>query len=507
MTGVNVARLHARMPACMSLREKNVGVGLPVLFALGCLLAPARASAAWTKLSSGDSSVYLNAVSAPDRSHVFVVGDDINTSGSFPSLSPRVYASADGGQTFSDISGVLSRMSGLSSATALVFLDDQTGWVTVGNSIFKTVNGGSSWTTGVSLGFATGAISALDAMHLVAAGANGSISTSSNGGSSWTPASVPTTSDSMQSLFWLDSQHGWATGETTDDNGLVTTSDVFITADGGMTWSQAWSSMALGFGPIFLLPDGKTGWLAAFEQTDASSSQPDPNQATAHLLTTTDGGQSFQDISLPTSVGQITLLGMRNPIVTSRLWAESWADAMHGHLVGGAYMGSSSSSMSGGMTTTSQTTTYWKIIDYTTDNGGQTWVDTQLGSLTGSLTSPPPSDGTFSAAAFVDPYDGWIVGAADTVWGYEATCKGSTDCDPGYQCETGHCIAPSSAGDGGSGGRAGDAGPTYEYGADAATARSGCNCGSPGVTPALSLLLVFTSGRRRGHGVRPGGRR
>jgi hypothetical protein len=158
------------------------------------------------------------------------------------------------------------------------------------------------------------------------------------------------------------------------------------------------------------------------------------------------------------------------------------------------------------MVTTTQVTDSFKLIDYQTGDG-RTWSYNQLGTVQGSLTSLPPSDGTISDGIFTDFGHGWLSAYnADGVWVYGAPCNSTTDCPVGYQCVNGQCVANRASGsfnsDGGtSGGEAGASdGGSFTIPGDDKDARAACKCDTFSTAASIPLLLAMLlarSGRRR----------
>ncbi len=222
---------------------------------------------------------------------------------------------ADGGATWTDqyISTARDAEQAPDSLTerTLWFLDATRGWYVYGDSIYRTTNGGATWTlstmnrqvqsiarfvdgsTGLGVGPSTGGSPALlrttdggvnwsqvsllpagsdalwasaDGTRLVAAGQNGQISRSANGGASWTPVASPTSSN-LHHVQFSTNQQGFAAG----DNGVA-----LRTMDGGATWT--------------LLPSGTTANISAL-------AVPPTGQAWiygAGLRRSMDGGASWQ---------------------------------------------------------------------------------------------------------------------------------------------------------------------------------------------------------------------
>jgi photosystem II stability/assembly factor-like uncharacterized protein len=77
------------------------------------------------------------------------------------------------------------------------------------------------------------------------------------------------TDSTLSSVFFVDSQHGWAVG----DNGTIVR-----TADGGQNWTRQGSPVALFHRDVFFVTQSK-GWVAS-EKT--------------HILYTEDGGETWE---------------------------------------------------------------------------------------------------------------------------------------------------------------------------------------------------------------------
>lgn len=397
--------------------------------ALLALLAPLAAHAELTRLSAG-GAVYLNHVSAPEYRTLAATGFEL-VSGTIPRLRSKVFTSADGGRTLTDVSGPIDDTVSFDSPGAVFFLDAQTGWVAVGKRVLRTTNAGSTW-TGVDVGFVASALHFSDASHGLAAGEGGQVKRTADGGASWAAAATGVTVE-LQQLAFVDAQRGWAAGfaksdETQDVSGAV----LLRTSDGGATWART-DLGAYGVTAIQLLCDGATGFVAAY-------TVPGEDRMEAALLRTTDGGATFSPMAIPLQVGQTTGFGT-NPIKASQFLAMYWEDARRARLAGVTMLGKKSTSQSGGGGSSSQTSYIWRVLDYATGDGGATWSKTDLGSIPISFSNPPASDGDFFTGAFRDLEHGWIVGGAQNVWGTTPkTCSADAECGADYGCWRGECL-------------------------------------------------------------------
>lgn len=382
--------------------------------------AIAHAASGWSSKGSAGNPILVD-VSSPDPQNVFVAGVEFG-GGMIPTPVARVFASGDGGRQFTDISGPVAQGAGFAQARAVFFVDAQVGWVAVGPKVWRTSDRGATWTSS-DAGFDVGAIHFFDARRGLVAGDGGQVKGTTDGGASWTAVSTPA-GPMLRTLHFVDDQHGWAGGHEEDDEAaLPDGAVVFVTSDGGRTWSKGASLPAnQGISAIEFLCDGKTGWVAAFER-------PADDEWKAVLYRTTDGGQTLQDMALPLQVGTLTGF-MSAPIRTGLPLAMHWEDANRGRMVAAAFLMKSGSSGGG----SSSGGAVWRVVDYVTDDAGASWTKTDLGSIPMSITSLPPSDGTFLAGFMRDLHGGWIVGDQGRVWASEVSCADDDACPSGAAC-------------------------------------------------------------------------
>ncbi len=379
-----------------------------------CIIAlPALpAQAGWTVGSGTDSATVLDSTHSPDGTNVFSCGVQIGSDGGFlPTFSPLVFASSDGGATFSDISTGLSAAAGLGTvASGVFFINASTGWVSIGDAVYRTTDRGSSW-TGATTGFWGRAIHFFDSQKGVVIGDEGNISTTSDGGASWQSSSSPAAGQ-LHHMYWLNNQEGWAIGHDEEDGlddfgdpqRIIENAILLHSVDGGGSWtsSNTWAT-GTGLDSVHFLSDGQTGWVG----THTFDSNDEPQ---AKLEGTTDGGSNFSTVSIPTEVGTVirSIFGFdtESPLTTSYIYGISFSDSTHGHLAAATLVGEEQSSNGQGSETKAKV---FKIVDYTTVNGSD-WVHTDLGTITVDPTSQAgiESDGTFSNAYLPNQSKGWI---------------------------------------------------------------------------------------------------
>jgi photosystem II stability/assembly factor-like uncharacterized protein len=264
----------------------------------------------WAVSDSGCRSP-IAAVSFPTASTGYVVAED-----------GRAYGTGDGGTDWSPIADLpLASGEGREEvATDLFFLEPDVGFATTEKGLYKTTDGGASWTLEISRPGGFEAVSFADPSAGYVVGRAGGAYRTTDGGLTWQPeaASPSTPPLTLTSIRCADALRCLAT--TSSGQRLLRT------VDGGATWS------------IVLLPDPVEAKAATFSSTtgavaggtlgrlarsdDAGASWSEVGAAlsgtfgrlrgTSGSLTfaigsrgalarTTDGGRSWVGISVPTS--------------------------------------------------------------------------------------------------------------------------------------------------------------------------------------------------------------
>lgn len=112
-----------------------------------------------------------------------------------------------------------------------------------------------------------------------------------DGGVSWTP--LPATHFAVEDMFFLDASHGWA-DSVSPATGLMS-EVLYATADGGVTWSRV--------GPLpTSSPIGYTFGVASYRVTFSKGSDGSLRGwyvGASQLFTSTDGGHSWQPVAFP----------------------------------------------------------------------------------------------------------------------------------------------------------------------------------------------------------------
>lgn len=190
--------------------------------------------------------------------------------------------------------------------TAMQLVAPTVGWVRTGQRLALTTDGGQNWTD-ITPPATTSSelISAffLDAQHgwaaTAQAGANPYVDPAtaivyhtSDGGSSWDQSSFegPPIAEpgapALRGIFqFVDEMHGWFFG--IDGTGGSSWPTIFLTVDGGKTWSAHRGPRAC-YSYTARFVDGQNGWLVEF----CEGAMP--------LYVTHDGGETWQARDLPT---------------------------------------------------------------------------------------------------------------------------------------------------------------------------------------------------------------
>ena len=230
-----------------------------------------------------------------DAAHGWAVGGGMDTG------TGVILATADGGATWS------AQTTG-SGLLGVSFPDAVHGWAVGGGShspgmgpavggppvILHTADGGLTWQTqsaGASFG-SLNSVDFIDANHGWIAGSSGPfpagrpvLAATSDGGVTWNSVTLPQAPGSAGAVSFVDAQHGWAVTSLTS----AYPSAIYVTSDGGLTWT----SQHLVSGVVLrdvTFTDTNHGW--AVGQCD------DPNGSCA-ILSTTDGGVTWTRQDLP----------------------------------------------------------------------------------------------------------------------------------------------------------------------------------------------------------------
>jgi photosystem II stability/assembly factor-like uncharacterized protein len=184
--------------------------------------------------------------------------------------SNTILKTTDGGQTWSR---VLEREDGGNEFYYVYFTDERDGWAQTGNILLHTSDGGETWRPASPLpdlkdlgeGAAVGAVR----FQMGKMGTSASVYKSEDGGTTWTTGSRLPRND-FEQIFVADPQHMWVVG----DYGRYA-----FTADGGATWQQPKMPVNAALRKVYFVSPG-LGWIL-------------PSDHNGGPLATKDGGNTW----------------------------------------------------------------------------------------------------------------------------------------------------------------------------------------------------------------------
>ena len=183
-----------------------------------------------------------------------------------------VVETADSGRTWTR--KTLTNNYGGYNRARMQFVSATTGWLSVGNTISKTTDGGASWwspLTTPDIGYPTD-FHFIDASHGWVIGYSGAISSTSDGAQTW--ALQTTLPYSLRAIRFATA----STGVVVGDGGIVARS-----TDGGATWSLRASGVIAGLTRVNFT-DATTGWALGELGT---------------VIKTTDAGATWTRVAVP----------------------------------------------------------------------------------------------------------------------------------------------------------------------------------------------------------------
>jgi photosystem II stability/assembly factor-like uncharacterized protein len=216
----------------------------------------------------------------------------------------RIRQTRDGGRTWNQVSwqqGSLTQLAWSDASAAWMAAGNRTGDLTCAGALYRTTDGGSSWTKKLTLAhqcqiaFAfsgtAGWVATTTASACTSGGCPEQVRVTSNGGKSWTLGSgqPPLQAEGfLQDAELFDSQHGYLTfalgGSLNTEGGIVTT------PDGGKTWSRSYPCYSILPGGASS-PSAESLWVAGTWVSYCS--QP---RGTG-LFESTDWGQEWKQVS------------------------------------------------------------------------------------------------------------------------------------------------------------------------------------------------------------------
>ncbi len=269
----------------------------------------------------------------------------------------------------------------------IYFTDPTNGWASQDNFIYRTTNGGVTWTTNLnlvgthfrSIGFATPLIGFGGNLGV---GSYDSGVTDTNvlyathdGGVTWSNVDgfAEAGMQGLCSIFVMDSQHIYGAGRVRGPAYFIKSTN------GGNSWSiLSLTAMGVMNGIMDIyFKDANNGWVVGMDTNTFAS-----GVYHGRIAKTTDGGNTWTPV-------------LTTPIVTSYFWKMAWPSTNVGYV------------------SLQQNGTYSNVVFYKTVDGGNTWVSNGIPLVSVGLYT---NGATFylQGIGFVSTNEGWIGGASGT---------------------------------------------------------------------------------------------
>ncbi len=175
-------------------------------------------------------------------------------------------------------------------------VSDKIGWVVTGSSVFRTIDGGLTWTDMSPAGMTLRSAAIVDADTVAIASTDGSmvrITTTHDGARSWISSSVDAGPANAGPILWFRSSSVGTATFYEDPNETPTRLRVYQTGDGGRTWTGPVMTTLPGEGIKLSGDDHGVLWL--------SNGKADNRPFDDLRWLSTDGGQTWQQRSFPTA--------------------------------------------------------------------------------------------------------------------------------------------------------------------------------------------------------------
>src|ERR1035438_1376636 len=282
----------------------------------------------------------------------------------------------------------------------IYFTDPTNGWSSQNNDIYRTTNGGVTWTTNLvmsgthfrSISFVNRTVGF--AGNLGPGSYDGNVSNTNimyrsyDGGVTWSnvPGFAEAGMKGLCSFYMLDSNHVYGAGRVRGPAFVISSSN------GGTNWSMqnlTASNVMNGIMDIYFR-DTNTGWVVGMDTNQYLS----PSYY-GSIARTTNGGVSWQ--------AQVT-----TTISNCYFWKMSWPSTNIGYV------------------SLQQNGAYSNLVFYKTVDGGNTWVSNGISESSVGLHTNG-YDFYLQGLGFVSTNEGWIGGASGTGFPYAGSFLHTTD--------------------------------------------------------------------------------
>ena len=295
------------------------------------------------------------------------------------------------------------------------FADESHGYVGGLGEIWTTDDGGATWVR-TGLGGIMGGRAITDITGLRPAGpawaaaSTGQVLRTTDGGATWPELAVPLSGAGLNSVVFIDEEHGWViSGRAVTDEGTgaevgFEQGGLAVTTDGGATWQVVFSGETRMVSSVRFV-DASRGWMLSRDL------------AGSRFERTTDGGLTWQPVAVPAESSGGAVGGLSDVF---------FFDPCEGMLIGS--VGDND----------------WGAVWHTVD-GGETWVEVDRGFLRLGQIMGFPIEAGLLTFDFADRDVGWATGTYESIFRYDS------DDDP-PACDSG---GGDGDGGGGGGGRCG----------------------------------------------------
>ncbi|KAA9338990.1 T9SS type A sorting domain-containing protein [Adhaeribacter soli] len=298
----NNARIYRRAGGSWSVLNNTIGSFYDIKFVSPTVGYAVGYGIIYKTSNGGSTWVHQNAV--PDNAYrsLFFLN---RSTGYMAGTAGKLHKTTDGGQTITT-----TTLSTTANLEAVCFTSPIIGFVSTNNTIFQTINGGTTWTssaipggflyTGGNFQFPTATTGYLGVSVNVSG--QGTLAKTTNGGTTWTLL-AQRFSGTTQDVRFISA-----------DTGFVATSGsstgyIYRTTNGGQNWTQVLASTT---SPVTSL---------AFANATTGVAIAGSNTSTSTAWRTTDAGVTWQPIIFPASQGnfgmrQITKTGTNTLLIT-----------------------------------------------------------------------------------------------------------------------------------------------------------------------------------------------
>lgn len=210
----------------------------------------------------------------------------LNTSVGYVASGNGMYKTVDGGSSWSRLP------TSTNAFYQIFFLDENTGWCGGSSGMMRaTADGGATWATQNSgTSWTIYGIHFLSATTGFAVNQNGDLLKTTNGGSTWTKGPLDTSFNYFFRVFFTSDTNGWISGMG---------GDIYSSTDGGQTWARAETGTVASFNSIHF--SGGTGIAIG-------------DDGTIYKYSGTDGGAGSE--SAPTITAFTPVYGLAGTAVT-----------------------------------------------------------------------------------------------------------------------------------------------------------------------------------------------